>query len=378
MLLDNPYRPDHRPRREIESLLSAGWRVHLICEAGENLPELEQSDALTVRRINPPWRRGVGPLAHSTALRTGVPFLETLLPPEVAVIHCHDMLTLPFGAKLSTQRGLKLVYDAHEFFPGQPLPAGSGLRARFRRFIRLHRERQEMQRADRIITVSEEIAGWMRAKGGPTRPPLVIKNRPDWRVPFTENQQIRTRFGIPEEALLMIHAGNIRMHTRRLDMVVKGLGLLPMAHLVCIGDGEFAALRRLACEVGVAYRLHHLPAVPYEQLGPILAGADLGLSVLDPGVRNHHGALPNKLFEYLAAGLPVVTSPVQSQTRFIRDEGVGLAMDSLDPEDFARVIQNVKGQLTSLRATVAARTSHYAWAPEGARLVAAYEEFRRA
>ena len=96
---------------------------------------------------------------------------------------------------------------------------------------------------------------------------------------------------------------------------------LPAAHLVFLGSSPFSGyedgLREQAAAAGLADRVHFLPSVPLERLLEHTADADVGVSLLQDTCENHRLALPNKVFEYVAAGVPVVVSDLPELTRLV-------------------------------------------------------------
>lgn len=374
MVLDNPYSPDHRPRREIETLRAAGWRVVMLCEQGPGLPPVERKDGVEVHRIVPPWRSMPFTWKSMSRARDAFAYVQASLRGPFQVVHCHDWLTLPFARRLARQQGAKLVYDSHEYFAGIAKGGKEGMRGKLRHKLRLWRESRGLRHASLLITVSPTIGNWFRERRGFRKPVLVLNNMPDWNSPGEPDRELRQRLGVEPEALLLVHAGNIRFNSRRIDVVVKALGEVPHVHLLCVGDGEDQQLAALSRAAGVAQRVHHMPSVPYRRLGDVLAACDVGLSVLNPGVLNHEAALPNKLFEYLASGLPVLGSPIREQRRFLEAEGIGWTMAELTPEACAAALRQAREELAAVRENVARRRDRYIWSSQDEMLVSNYEE----
>jgi glycosyltransferase involved in cell wall biosynthesis len=120
---------------------------------------------------------------------------------------------------------------------------------------------------------------------------------------------------------------------------VSALGHLPGVHVLFLGDGDPGyneRLSRRARESGVHARVHFHDSVPLERLLGYTAEADVGVSLLGGDCENHRLALPNKVFEYVAAGVPVLASALPELDRVIREYGIGWTVDSSDPADIAR------------------------------------------
>lgn len=377
MLLDNAYDPDHRPRREIQTLRTAGWQVALLCEHAEGLPHSECQDGVEIRRIDPPWRaRPFSPRSAEATART-LDAVRKAWPAGFDVVHCHDWLTLPFGRQLARALGARLVYDSHEYFAGAARGGRQDLRARMRYRIRLWREAWALRHVDLLVTVSPTIARWFFERRKFRNPVLVLNNMPDWQACSRPDTGLRARLGVPQDALLLVHGGNIRFQTRRVDIVVDALARVDDCHLLCVGTGEDGRLKEMARARGVADRVHHLPAVPYGQLGDVLAACDIGLSILQPGVPNHEAALPNKLFEYLAAGIPVLGSPLEQQRSYLEDQGVGWTMAALSADACADALRSARSQLQAVKTRVAGQRERYVWNSQDAAFVSAYAALAR-
>jgi glycosyltransferase involved in cell wall biosynthesis len=148
--------------------------------------------------------------------------------------------------------------------------------------------------------------------------------------------------------------------------------------IVVMGDGPSkASLQQLIAQEGVGDRIKLLPLVPYAELLSWTASADIGLNVLPPDYSpSIYYCLPNKLFEYLMAGLPVLTSRLPAVVEVLRQYDVGQVVDSLDPVTVAEAINALLADTearTRMRtnALAAARDS-LNWEIESQRLVQLY------
>jgi glycosyltransferase involved in cell wall biosynthesis len=114
--------------------------------------------------------------------------------------------------------------------------------------------------------------------------------------------------------------------------------------------------------------------VPLAELLSYTSQADVGVSLLEDTCENHRLALPNKLFEYLAAGLPVVVSDLSEMRRLVTERGVGWVTDSGDPADIARVLDQALDSLDdgALRERVREAAAELNWPHERSRLTDLY------
>ena len=197
-----------------------------------------------------------------------------------------------------------------------------------------------IRRCDAVLTVSDGIADRLVELHGLRRRPAVVRNVPDVTGP-PAGGRLRRVLGIGA-APLVLHQGAPARH-RGCEQLVRAMGSVPDAQLVFLGDegdpGYVAGLTRLARECGLGERVHFVPSVPLEELLGQTAEADVGVSLLEDVCENHRLALPNKVFEYVAAGVPVVASRLPEVTQLVEGRGIGWTANASDPADVARAIR---------------------------------------
>jgi glycosyltransferase involved in cell wall biosynthesis len=152
-------------------------------------------------------------------------------------------------------------------------------------------------------------------------------------------------------------------------------------HLIFLGSGPLEEELRLAsADPALRGRVHLLPPVPPDELVSWVAGADAGLMPNQPTTRNELASTPNKLFESISAGVPVVTSDFPERHRIVLEDPVGPlgeVCDPTDPADIARAVHALTASGPDIRAERRARCLRAArerwnWETEGAKLVALY------
>jgi glycosyltransferase involved in cell wall biosynthesis len=154
-------------------------------------------------------------------------------------------------------------------------------------------------------------------------------------------------------------------------------------HAVFLGyGGMHAELEAMAAASPVSERVHVLPAVPPDELGAWVAPADVGVMMIQPSTINHRMSTPNKLFECLAAGVPVVASDFPEMRQIVCDGPLGPLGIVVAPDDvqaLARAIRAIVAADPSTRAELRARCLRAAherwnWETESAGLVRLYAE----
>ena len=222
------------------------------------------------------------------------------------VVHAHDFTTLPAG-RLLANRGARLVYDAHEIYADQEPDA-----PRLDRVLIRLLEGRLARRADAVVTVSEQIADELQASLRLNAKPLVVLSCP----PRTEIEPAPRGEG----PLLALYQGAMGPGRRLDDLVV--------AARHC--DGV-----RLTARVPGAPDLDGVErAEPVEpdKLVEAAAAFHVGLVINRPVTRNDELVLPNKLFEYLMAGLAVVVPRLPGLAPLVEGEGVGLTYEPGRPD----------------------------------------------
>jgi hypothetical protein len=153
---------------------------------------------------------------------------------------------------------------------------------------------------------------------------------------------LRASLGLSADAPLVLHQG-APAPARGCEVLVQAIERVPGAHLAFLGDPEpgYAAQLEefIAGRAGVRGRVWLLPSVPLEDLLAHTAEADVGVTLLQDTCLNHRLALPNKLFEYIAAGVPVVAAALPETQRLVESHGVGWCVAGEDPAAVAGALR---------------------------------------
>lgn len=383
MLLHKDVAHDTRVRREAGALAAAGHEVTVVhlpppgagAGAGAGSAGAAEPAELPFGLTPATLRHGRRRLPH--AARLGVEAARLSLRAasnRPDAVHAHDAAMLLPALLAARRSGAKLVYDSHELATGVPY------RDRAWAAVVASAERIGVLRADAVITVSDGIAARLRDRYRLRRPPAVIRNLPDLPLPgAAPARDLRRELGVGD-APLILHQGAVAAG-RGCETLLRALVLLPGAHLLYLGaEGPYAEqLHAVAGEAGVSGRTHLLGPVPPEALLSHTAQADVGVSLLEDSCENHRLALPNKLFEYVAAGLPVVVADLPEAARLVREHGIGWAADPADPAAVAAALRTALAQQDDegLQRRLARARSELSWEREKQRLLAVYEELDR-
>lgn len=322
---------DGRTEREAASLVAQGWRVVVIgmVLSSHDLPAREVVNGLTVKRISPDLLKKRLPGSWGKLLRLvlAIPaIIGEFRRVNARVYHVNDFPGLLIMALSGVRR--PVVYEARElFFDRWP----SGVAYSLKHIIRLFRPLEKMlaRRTAATITVNDLIADIMAAKLGIPHP-TVIRSAVDLR------QIGPPAAAFPTGRRLLAHTGNLDKG-RHLPELVASLAHLPEdVALVLLGKGLLQSqLLERAAALGVADRLFIIPPVPTNSIASTLAQADAAAVLTSPHIPNNFNALPNKFFEAVAAGLPIISSPIPAVTALVERYDLGVTCDPDDPASIA-------------------------------------------
>lgn len=369
MLLHKSVAHDTRVQREASALAAAGHEVTVI-----HLPPPEEADdpeGPPFARVPATLPRGRERLPRPARLGTEAARLAwRAAATRPDAIHAHDAAMLLPGLLAARRSGARLVYDSHELATGVAYRRGAWPA------VVAGAERLAVPRADAVIAVSDGIAAQLGERYRLRRPATVIRNLPDLPPPDPARApDLRRELGIGT-APLILHQGAVAPG-RGCETLLRALAQMPGAQLLFLGaEGPYAErLGALAAGAGIAARVHLRGPVRPETLLSHTAQADVGVSLLEDTCENHRLALPNKLFEYLAAGLPVVVSELPEASQLVRTRGIGRCADPADPGSVAAALGSLLGERDSgLRERVERSAAELSWREEKRRLLDLYEE----
>lgn len=286
------------------------------------------------------------------------------------VYHASDLYNLPAMVYAAKCHNGKVAYDARERYPYVASTAGRPLVRLFWSAL----ERRYIRKADAVFTVSLSIASHLVASYNIELPP-VLHNVPVYKEPVQSNI-LREELDVEEDVVLVLHQGNIQKDRGCLNLA-RAMQHVSKAVLVFLGDG--ALKQRVAAEVtalGIGDRVKFKSSVPPAMLHTYTCSADIGVTMLEDTCLNHQFALPNKLFEYLMAGLPVLASDLPESGGLVEDYEVGCVANAGDPDAIARALQQMvdsTDQRTQWSAAIPAVFETFNWEKASQRLRRTYK-----
>ena len=332
MLAHTRYLLDPRVRREAEALAQNGVDVHVIGlseegRTGEAEPSEATVNGVHIHRL--PIEKKRGSLLRylyeyvMTGLLGAVKLAALHLRGKLNVVHIHNMPDiLILSAIVPRLGGSKLILDVHdpmpELFMSSNNSASSKSVARLLRF----QEKISCRLADRVLSVNESMRENLRAKGVSDEKIFIVHNFPDQRVfPLCDIPAFWPR---NKNAFTLLYCGTVTEHYD-VGLAVKAIarlaGEMPIKLRIVGAGNALADVFKLASSLGVADSIEHIGLVPLDRVYKEMRKADAGISCQPAGM---FGDLyfSTKIVEYLSQGLPVITPPTYTVTKYMPDDCV--------------------------------------------------------
>lgn len=328
MLLSNPFRPDTRVLKEANSLAEYGYSVAILAWDRQSefpLRETLPSGVRIIRIQTVPSSYGIGAAQLSHLPRFWKATLPQLNQFQPDLIHCHDFDTLPAGLLWGRLHRKPVVYDAHEYYADLCKPRLHGWSGNLLyRFIR-RAELIGAGFASAVVTVDHNLARIYQARNPHV---LVVGHYPSLSLVSIPAPV----FSHPEINLLYIgRLSQDRGLHLYLDLLQALLdkGIPARLHLagVFTPESEKQIVDQRAIDLGNTLVFHGW--VDYHRVPELLQNADIGLVLLSPEPR-YVASLPVKLFEYMAAGLPVIASDFPMIREVVAKANCGALVDPQD------------------------------------------------
>jgi len=348
--------------------LATDQRVHRICSTiyKDNFRlELwgrERSNSLSLpmwpwkaRRFNMIFE--TGPLFYISLTLT---FIFRLLFKRFDIIYANDLDTLLPAYLVSKLRNKVLIYDTHEYFTGVPeLVQRPRIRAIWKKI-----ESFIFPKLNHVFTVNQSIADLYFKEYRVM--PLVMRN-----IPMNENlllHKSRLDLGLPSHKFLILLQGNGINIQRGAEEAVEMMKFILNSCLVIVGSGDVIPLLKNTVEQEkLQEKVLFFPRMPYTELAQYTLNCDLGLSLDKPTNINYQLSLPNKLFDYIRAEIPVLASNLVEVRKIVENYNIGEIAENHQPEYLAQKVNelmNNKILLETFKTNCQKAKHHLTWENE--------------
>lgn len=384
VLTGDPFR-NARALKQVRALADVGYDVLLLGLEGD-APRPDLPSAVEIERMaRPP---GSGPAWFHAVHRS---FRTRLRSIDARCYHASDLYALPACSSAARRRsGAGLTYDARELYTAVASVADRPLVRTFWRWI----EHRHIRRTDAVFTVSGAIADELSRRYR-IEPPILLPNVPDAATQtggpglrmLLRAAETNADMDVGQDDPLILHLGQMRSE-RGCDVLIRAFARLQRenhrndsgvgrARLVFLGYGpEEARLRQLAASTSASARIHFIPPVEPDRVHSASSDAAVGVTLLQDTCLNHRYALPNKLFDYVHAGVPVLASDLPEISRVVNGESLGMTVRPDDIDAIVRALETMLSDHDQRRDWVqaAARCGEtFSWSSVSDRLTTRFE-----
>ena len=313
---------DRRVHKTCMLLSEQGFEVILVGRVLKNSLPLDER-AYQTKRMKLRFEKGVAFYAEFT-LRL---FLF-LLKNKADLLVANDLDTLLPNYYFSKRRKIPLVYDSHEIFCEVPELQHTPIKKRI--WERL--EKSMVPKLKYCITVNESIATWFSEKY--KVPFKVVRNIPD--AMYVDHVKTRAELNLPpDKKIILLQGAGINIQ-RGAEEAVEAMQYIDQAILLIIGGGDaIDNLELIIKNLKLSNKVIMLPKMKPEELYHYTRNADIGLSLDKATNINYQFSLPNKLFDYAHAGVPVLASPLKEIKTFMNKYHIGMCIENHEPKHIA-------------------------------------------
>ena len=295
-----------------------------------------------------------------------------LLFRKANLLLANDLDTLLPNFLISKLKGIGLVYDSHEYFTEVPELVN---RKRVQKIWKTI-EKNIFPKLKDVITVNDSIAGLYEKEYGIK--PVVVRNVPFLRS--SETQAVsRAALGIPEsKKILILQGSGINIH-RGAEEMVEAMQYIEDAVLLIVGGGDvIGTLKDTVNKMSLSEKVIFKERQPYDKLMQYTALADLGLTLDKDTNLNYRYSLPNKLFDYIQAGTPVLASPLPEIKKIITAYDIGDFIPDHSPKHIAKKITEIlsnQSLITKWKKNCNFAASQLNWEKEEKALQSVYSKY---
>jgi glycosyltransferase involved in cell wall biosynthesis len=352
---------DQRVLRTVQTLCGQGYAVRVTGRSRKSRHTISTYPC-PVKRFRLVFQRG--PLFYA---EYNIRLLLHLLFVKNDIFLSCDLDTLVANFLAARLKRKPLVYDSHEFFTEVPELVGRPFTKRIWESI----EKRILPHVRHSYTVSQPIADAYRMKYG-------IRMEIICNYPVKRKHTGQPAFSLKKgHEYIILYQGSVNLG-RGLELAIKAMRYTDNARLVIIGDGDIMQrLKLLVAEEGLTDRVTFPGRIAMHDLFYLTIQADLGISLEEDLGLNYRYALPNKLFDYIQAGVPVLVSDLPEMATIVNQYGVGRTVSTTDPhvlaagfnEMLAHSDDRVRWKANAIKAS-----EELCWEKEEGKLVALFEK----
>jgi glycosyltransferase involved in cell wall biosynthesis len=373
MLVFNNFKNDSRVLKECFTLEKSGYNVKVVALHESGLEEYEEySTNISVHRVKLASRKLPKSLPFQVIKYFELVYQIIKRYKGIDIVHCNDISPLPVAVllkKVYPKKNIKIVYDAHEYQIETQKLKGK----KIRKYLTFITEKSLIKKVDGVITVSEGIAKeYGRIYNIPQ--PVLVLNTPNLKE-VEKTNKFREIFNISESSKIALYQGAIS-EGRGIDILISAYKKIAPKDLVIVFMGMGAMVEKVKHEMKENQGIYYLDAVPPDQIMEYTSSADIGISLIEDSCLNYYYCLPNKMFEYAMAGLPLLVSNLPEMKKIVTKYNAGIVIESFKEEDIVEGLKKISSSDLAELSSNSKKVSHdYNWELQERKLMKIYNQF---
>lgn len=342
---------DQRVDKTAGVLVDLGFEVLMVGRRKTDSPRMPER-AYEVIRMRLLWEKG--PLFYAE-YNIRLFFLLLSRPAELLV--SNDLDTLLPNYLVHKIKRIPIVYDSHEYFTATPELVERPKVQRIWKWI----EKSIVPKLKSCITVNESIANLFEQEYHV--PFRIVRNIPRQH----QNSEIppRSVLGLPENKKIVLLQGSGINVQRGAEEAVESMQYIDNVLLLIIGGGDvLPLLKKMVNELSLQTKVMFVSRQTPENLAGYTSNADIGLTIDKDTNINYRFSLPNKLFDYIYAGVPVLATPLVELKNIIQKYEIGEFIENHDPKHIAKTIKKMltdENQLSIYKANTRKAADELNW-----------------
>ena len=286
---------------------------------------------------------------------------------NINIVTIHTLALLPLGYLFKLIYGAKLIYDAHEL--ETETYNLKGLRKQFAKCL----EYLLIKKVDHVFVVSDNIADWYEKTYNITRP-TVLLNAPR-AAHVKKTNYFKDTFHLRDDQIIILYQG-LLAGGRKIDVLLESFkkNTNDKIVIVFLGYSESELEKEIQSTSKSYNNVFFHKTVPSCELLNYTASADVGVALIQNTCLNHNFCMPNKLFEYAMAGLPVIVSNVKEMSAFVKKHQMGVVMEDDTATSFNKAVERLLSMnLAALKQNAKKAALDNSWEHQEKKLLTLYK-----
>ena len=260
---------------------------------------------------------------------------KDLLKFKADIYFTEDVYTLPLTYLFAKYNKAKIFYNSREIYAN----LGALRNKSFTQNVITKIEQKFIKKVDYVLVTGEMDKNYLK-EFYKLNNILVIRNLPKYTEKISKID-LRTKYEIPYDKSILIYQGVI-LEGRGILKLIKLMNKIDNAYFIIIGDGEFKKqFEEETQKLNLKSKVHFIGAVNHSELLSYTASADIGVALIENISLSYYYALPNKLFEYIMAGVPVLCSDLPQMKNIIDEYKVGRYVNAEDEDEIISILKEM-------------------------------------